>query len=328
MTDKVTDPTKIVTDELVLKHLAEQGIDKDYVEFWHDYAPRSLGKGHSPYAKFYRDLKSNKRMMVVSGLPKVKPDGTRIKVGWVEKDGRYLSKSNLFSAIVDQGQIEVTQEDAQVIWIPQLFFDGKEIYPKTKGAYLLDTDPINENYHQNVLEWDYGICKRRIRIVHGIIRETWLFESAPVGEVRVKHNHSGNIKLRFGEYAVDDDTELVPASVFSVAEYPFEVGASPETFYSTSADSNVININDGQTYAVVHDAATGSAVFNNINETNQGNYKITTNYRVYRTFSFFNTSLVFLFLISLVTICIFVSKKIWVKVILTGVFLGICFLLP
>ena len=48
---KVTDPNKIVTDEPVLKQLAEQGIDSNYVEFWHDYAPRNKGKEYSPYRK-------------------------------------------------------------------------------------------------------------------------------------------------------------------------------------------------------------------------------------------------------------------------------------
>jgi len=61
MAEKVTDPLKIVTDPVLLSALAKQGIDKDFVEFVQDYAPRSLGKEHSPYAKFYRDLNTNKR---------------------------------------------------------------------------------------------------------------------------------------------------------------------------------------------------------------------------------------------------------------------------
>jgi len=50
---KVTDPAKRATDPVLLKKLAQQGIDKDYVEFSQDYAPRSLGKEHSPYAFAY-----------------------------------------------------------------------------------------------------------------------------------------------------------------------------------------------------------------------------------------------------------------------------------
>ena len=68
--------------------------DKDYVEFIQDYAPRNLGKGRSPYAKFYRDLKSNKRFMVVSGLPMVKPDGEKFVVGFISIKNGFRSKAN------------------------------------------------------------------------------------------------------------------------------------------------------------------------------------------------------------------------------------------
>ena len=253
---KVTDPSKIVTDKLVLKRLAEQGIDKNYVEFWHDYAPRSLGKEYSPYAKFYRDLKSNKRIMVVSGLPMVKPDGTKIEIGWEKQGSKYQSKANLFSAIVDGKRVTVTclsdqpsgtKKDEQVTWQPQLFLNNIE---QTCGkASLLST------YHyQNVLECDYGICKRRIRITEGRIREKWVFDSNPNGVVRIKHNISGTLPLKLGsgrdsrtgviQVQVDGDTEIIPVGEFGRDDiiYPIEIGASPETFYpdahaeSTSVD--------------------------------------------------------------------------------------------
>ncbi len=41
---KVTDPAKIVTDPVLLSALARQGVDKDYVEFYQDYAPSSGAK--------------------------------------------------------------------------------------------------------------------------------------------------------------------------------------------------------------------------------------------------------------------------------------------
>lgn len=53
MARPVTDPSKIVTDPVVLSALAKLGVDKDYVEFFQDYAPGSLEQ-HSPYIKFYR----------------------------------------------------------------------------------------------------------------------------------------------------------------------------------------------------------------------------------------------------------------------------------
>lgn len=241
---KVTDPAKMVTDPLVLKRLAEQGIDPDYVEFWHDYAPRSLGKEYSPYAKFYRDLKSNKKIMVVSGLPKVKPDGRKIEVGWMKQGNEYHAKANLFSAIVNGKQVQLTvlsdqptgaKKNDRVTWQPQLFLN--DIEQSCGKATLLETDPTNAHYHQDVLEWDYGICKRRIRIIEGRFEEKWIFDTNPNGEVRIKHNQQGDFKLKLGQFKINDDEELVPASYFNNPEggYPVEIGATLTVYPDTNA---------------------------------------------------------------------------------------------
>ena len=66
---KVTDPKKIVTDKQVLKELAKQGIDKDYVEFHEDYS------AEHPFAKIYKDKKSDKFLMSISILPKARKEG-------------------------------------------------------------------------------------------------------------------------------------------------------------------------------------------------------------------------------------------------------------
>lgn len=250
---KVRDPAKIVTDPVVLEFCAKHNIDKDYVEFWHDYAPRSKGKEYGPTAKWYRDLKSGQHIGVFSGLPMVKALGHKIEVGWLWAKGKYYSKANLFSAIVEGKQVRLTclsdqptgvKKGDQAIWEPQLFLNGVE---QTCGkAVLLETDPINENYHQNVLEWDYGICKRRIRIIEGRFRERWLFESNPHSDVRIKHNFNGNLELKLGyahdaegkelQVIVTRDEEIVEASEFGKAIYPdkviypVEIGASM-TFY-------------------------------------------------------------------------------------------------
>ena len=269
---KVTDPKKIVTDPLVLQALTRQSIDKDYVELWQDYGPRC--KGLSPYLKQYRDLKSGKRIMIVSPLPKVNHAGEKIcgsnhnetAVGWEKVGVNYHSKPNIFSArvIIPAARVIVRCLNVQpsgaesighegiitaaeaiplpgATWQPQLFLNGIE---QTSGdVTLLDTDPVNENYHQNTLEWDYGICKRRLRIIEGRIKEKWIFAADPGGEVRIKHNLTGDLPLRLGrgsdveakplEVTVSGDEEVVPASEFARADivYPVEIGANPDTFY-------------------------------------------------------------------------------------------------
>lgn len=278
MPQKVTNPAKIVTDGMVLRELARQGVDKDYVEFFRDYCSRS--KGGSPYAKFYRDLKSGKQFMVVSSLPMVKPDGTRIEVGWLFSGGKYYSRANLFSSIVQGTEVKLTclsdqpygaKKDEQTTWNPQLFVDGVEQKPASGEPTLLETDPTNQNYHHNVLEWDYGICKRRIRIIEGRFRERWLFYANPDGDVRIKHNFAGNHKVKLDyardakgnplEVVVTDDEELVPAGAFAKAAYPVEIGAE-QTFYP-DADPETSSVDGfarhyipaGDTWATIRNAA-------------------------------------------------------------------------
>ncbi len=247
--NKVTDSNKIVTDKQVLNHLAKQGIDKDYVEFVQDYAPRSRGKEHSPYAKFYRDLKSGKKFMVVSNLPKVRPDGVRIKVGWIKQGDTYVTEPNLFSATVEGSKVtitcEVDQPDGRKIgdyteWEPQLFLDGVLVSPISNTPILLNVDPTNENLSKNVLEWNYGFCKRRIRVIEGRIREKWV--TSTKGIIEIEHNPKGNMALRYGHASRADSMgditvqvvgskEILDTSGLPDSAFPVEIGASPETFY-------------------------------------------------------------------------------------------------
>ena len=279
--EKVTDPDKIVKDEQVLNALAAQGIDKDYIELSKDFALRSTGKGYSPYSQTYRDLKSNKEIMLISGLPMVNADGIKIDVGFDFTGGKYYSKANIFSAVVEgtrvtvialSGQPNGTKQGDNVTWNPQLFLNDKEQLPET--SILLEIDPINPYYNFNTVEWDYGICKRRIRIIEGRIRERWVFDINPKGTIRIKHNLTGNLPLKLGivtdegivplKATVIDDQEIVNQEIFNKAVYPLCIGASPETFYpdadpeSTSVDGIVYRGDVDEAWNDIHDGA-GSA---------------------------------------------------------------------
>ncbi|MDI6815280.1 MAG: hypothetical protein QMC90_04290, partial [Dehalococcoidales bacterium] len=166
-----------------------------------------------------------------------------------------------FSAIVEGNRIKLTCLSDQpygakrgdcVVYQPQLFLNGVE---QTCGeAILLDTDLVNPNYHQNVLEWDYSICKRRLRIIEGRVLGSWLFSSSPNGEVRIKYSQSGEMRLRLSGFKVNDDEELIPASIFDEAEYPFEV-SDTATFYpdadpeTSSVDGVVADTNNDLPWA-------------------------------------------------------------------------------
>ena len=159
---KVADLAKRVTDPVMLAALARQGIDQDYVELQNDYAPRSRGKGYSPYSKLYRDLNSDNQFMVVSGLPMVDADGKPVKVGWEANGNGFASRSNLFTVEVDDLETTLSVHNEQpdgrkaghkATYRPRLFLDGVEQVPVSGNATLLATDPLNGNYSGNTLEW-------------------------------------------------------------------------------------------------------------------------------------------------------------------------------
>jgi hypothetical protein len=263
---KVTDPANKVTDPALLAALARQGIDSDYVEFTRDYGKRVKGVS-SPYAKFYRDLNSNKRFMVISQFPMADADGVAIEAVWNSEKGIYTSKNNLFSATVESTKLTLTirndQPDgskagATLTTCPQLYLDGVE--QKAGKPALLSTDPMNENYANNVLQWDYGICKRRLRIIEGRLLGSWVFDENPNGEIRIKYNRSGSFKLKLGQYAVSDDEELIPKEQLESAGYPLTVGDSA-TFYpdahaeTSSVDGWVRRYAPNSTWSAIRDGS-------------------------------------------------------------------------
>lgn len=276
---KVTNPAKAVNNLHTRELLAKEGINLDFVELWHDYAPRSKGKEYSPYARFYRDLVTGKHIMEAGILPHIKVMGHPIECSWLYAKNKYYSRANLFSAIVDGTQVKVTALSDQptgvrlndsATWQPQLFLNGVE--QNCGEAVLLETDPINPNYHQNVLEWDYGICKRRARIVEGRFRDRITFKSDPHQNVRVENNVTGNMRLRFGSRdgegmsigKVVGDVEIISKEELAKAIYPITIGASPETFYpdahveTSSVDGRVYRWNAGATWATNRDHTDGT----------------------------------------------------------------------
>jgi len=269
------------TDAQVLGALQDAGVDKSYVEVSRDY------NTEYPYSQVWSDRLSDTHILLVSNLPQVNSLGQAIDSRWygTSHGDSYESGSNLFFAGVTGSTVTVTALNDQpsgakqfdsVIWSPLLFLNGNEIRAPPEPT-LLAIDPTNENYSYNTLEWDYGIAKRRVRVIEGRIRDRWYFNADPKGEVRIQHNSSGKLALRLGSgydtegellaVQVEGDTEIIPASEFARATYPVIIGGSPETFYpdaheeTSSVDGEVghqYDVGSGTPWATII-AAAGTA---------------------------------------------------------------------
>jgi len=258
----VIDPNKQVTDPTLLTALAKQGIDYRYVELYQDYAPAydiqgTRIKGRSPYAKFYRHTETNKQWMVVSQLPMVNADGVKVEVGWQKSGAKYVSKVNQFQAQVSDKTTAITcindqptgqKKGNSLTYTPHLYLDGVEV--SCGKETLPAVDPINANYQNNVLEWDYGICKRRLRLIEGKILGTWVFAQNPNGEVRIQYDQVGDFKLHLGQYAISNTEELIPAKAFEnpIFGYPFTISDSATFYPDAHTESTSV---DGYTYRYV-----------------------------------------------------------------------------
>lgn len=242
-----------ITSEHLKKILRGQGIDPDYEELIQNYAPRSRGKEHTPYAQFYRDRISGSRTMMVSILPHITNAGFFIAPRWHSVGSKFVSEENCFTAEVKDGTIRVACASDQpngrkqgdyAEWHPQVFLDGTEQH--CGSPVWLETDPINSGYNYNTLEWDYGFCKRRARIVEGRFRDRIFITSDPHREVKVANNVTGNMRLKFGSKdgngmpigKASGDIEIISKEEFAEAKYPITIGASPETFYPDADAEN------------------------------------------------------------------------------------------
>jgi len=186
------------------------------------------------------------------------------------------------------------------IWNPQVFLNSSEIKPKSQDPVLLKIDPINENYHNNTLEWDYGICKRWLRVIEGMVLEYYIFDQNPNGSIVIKSNTKGDLKAA-GYYAVDNegnglkgfevvgDEKRIPAKAFENAVYPITVDDT-YTGYSTSSDGDIYARDFS--YSTAHNSATGTisdtGTYFSIGQ--EYNSRSNPPYRIDRGFVFFDTS--------------------------------------
>jgi hypothetical protein len=232
----VTDAQKI--EPVLLAALAKQGIDAGNVELRRDYAPRSRGEGYSPYARTYQDALTKKHFAVVSGLPGCDAYGQSHELNWRDNNGVIESGNNIFHSLVDRNGLSIVALSDQPTGIkkndlldfhPQLFIGGVEIKPVLVTPEIRN-DPLNGNYAYNTLEWDYGVCKRRIRLIEGRLLGSWVFTVLPKSDITIKYNQAGKFRLRLN-FAKDEDTEFIPEAYFEQAEeWPVTISDSA-TFY-------------------------------------------------------------------------------------------------
>ena len=254
-----------VTDSVLISTLSKQGVAQDEIAFVQDYGLRDSAQHVSPFAKNYQNLKTGENYGVFSGLPMCNFKGQLLTPSFTPDTGGYRANINTFDSFVEaSGRVTVgllnDQPDGKARgkiarWRPSLYLKNKVV--RCGAPVLHDIDPVNANYTRNVIEWNYGICIRRIRIIEGKCLGSWIFPADPGGDVRIVYNQSGDFSVKLGQYAVNVNEEIVPAGVFkSVRVWPFELGDTLTVYPDANPESATV---DGHISATVY--ATNSRLY-------------------------------------------------------------------
>jgi len=233
----------------------------------------------------------------ISQAPIYNDDGSLVDCSWHGSEDAYIIINNVFSAQVIGAYITTTYQGQSMSWNPVVLVDSKE-YVAKGSPKVLSADPINENYNNNTLEWDYGVCVRRVRVIEGLIQETWIFDKDPKGTVWIKDNaqKSAGFTWAIAPYAYDADGNAITinqykqvmASDMAKAVYPVTI--DPTEVYVTSASDGYAHAVDPVAYATAwiqvnaDDVSSGGAV------SYFGQLKSGGSYNIYRAYLYFDTS--------------------------------------
>ena len=279
-------------------------IDPAEISLEQDYALKGMGKHASPYARHFKNLRTNEHYAEISRLPFCDYLGRPLSCVFSRITGGYLANQVYSIFISDDGELTISYLNDQPGGIkanqiarfnPTLRLGTKNIKPGL--AVLMDDDPLNPLYYRNVIEWDYGICTRRVRMVEGSYQGSWIYPSNPGNTVTITYNQSGNVPVKLGKYAIDWDTERIPKEVFDNAVYPFIVRDTLTVYPDAHAESTTVDgmaAHEGTnlTWAAIQGGAGTGAVDNSTGEA-IGIFAGDTSSRwngLYRVLALYNTS--------------------------------------
>ncbi len=254
--------SKVIGSVPMKNHVLATGLNKDYVE-----VTETFNKAH-PTAEKFRDRLTGEVLHEFHGLKRAREDdGTLITAGMTRSLGKHTIDNNLFEGDIEDGgriAFAFTGDSGAETFVtnPTVKLGAIEM-PIVSGPILHAIDPLNSYYSNNVIDFNYGIVTRRIRIIEGRMQGRWIFASNPGNDVTLKYNRQGKGVWRLGQYQVGPDTEFISRAVFDDpdTEYPFEINDDfvPAAGANSPVDGNPRTINRTSSWADHHDETTADA---------------------------------------------------------------------
>lgn len=169
-------------------------------------------------------------------LSGVTSDGNNIEIFWSLNDNVWASGNNTYMANSFDENVTLLSRSAQgerdsLMWSINVLLGDKLVEPINESPSILKIDPYDKNYSNNVLEWNYGICKRHARLMAGVFQELYVFNEDPGADVIINFNSRGSIS-EVGHYTMDGNQQplsgyedngsrrKISAETFENAVYP------------------------------------------------------------------------------------------------------------
>ena len=289
--EKVATP---VSSASLLNHLAGDGINKDYVE-----KVSTFNKAH-PTAEVFRDRLTGRTLHEFHGLKRAREDDGTLIVPTVSRGlGKYTINNNVFEGdIEDSGRVAFNftgDSGAETfVIIPELWL-GPVPQNIVSGPILNAIDPQNSYYKNNVIDWNYGPCIRRIRIIEGRMYGSWIFPANPGNNVTIIYNREGRGFWRLGEYQFGADKEFISKAVFAEAKYPFTIRDEfvPAAGQNSPVDGVVFRSGQVVSWTTIHTTANGTTAGPSTAEIVFSGWRFETSPNfdaLYRSYFLFDTS--------------------------------------
>lgn len=182
---------------------------------------------------------------------------------WHLVDGNYVAGANDFTATVSSKGVSITYKSKTSTWSPDTLVDKVKAKEKSANPELLAIDPINANYRNNTLMWDYNNgVKRYLRIIEGMLIEYYKIEKPLSADFSIENNLIKDIGFSWFRPASAWDANGEPIALTLLGNHNlsltkdkvvktksnkdivYPITIDPDvTFYTSSSDGNTF-VND------------------------------------------------------------------------------------
>ena len=203
------------------------------------------------------------------GAPKYLDDlVTPIEARWNydANKAEWTACDNLFTATVKGSKVTVWYNNTKLSWQPDVFIGTNKL--KAGTEQLLINDPINENYYNNTLNWDFGDgITRSVRIIEGMLQEYYTIDNLPTDDVMIISHSEKDAGFVWTRPAVARDNETRPVNLtidgddLTLTLETMQNSSFPITIdpvFTTSSRDGCLEFYPAVSYRVAREAATAS----------------------------------------------------------------------